>query len=66
MFSKDKSKLIRFPVYKNILTYTISDSVTIIGNDAFRESQYLSEIIISSNVEEIEHYVFEYCRLPKK
>jgi len=61
LFNMEKAKLIRYPSAMEGTSYTIPDTVTIVGERAFDCSQNLEEITLGSNVESIEGYAFNEC-----
>ncbi|MCH5184876.1 MAG: leucine-rich repeat protein [Oscillospiraceae bacterium] len=61
LFNKTKTETVRYPPRKNGTTYTIPDSVTSIGTDAFSFCKNLTHIEIPSGVTSIGGYAFEYC-----
>ena len=61
LFNKDKTELIRYPAGHNRETYTIPNSVITIGDDAFRASSGLKEIIIPEGVKKIGWCSFYNC-----
>lgn len=61
LFSKDGNVLVRYPRGINKTEYTIPDTVTSIGDGAFKYSDNLTSIIISNNVETIGESAFYYC-----
>ncbi len=61
MFNKDKTELLKYPAGKTQANYGITNGVKIIGDSAFYGSEYLTEIMISSSVTEIESQAFSYC-----
>ena len=60
LFNKDKTELIQCPSsYSG--AYTISDSVTTIGNSAFSTCDALTSLIIGNSVTSIGDYAFHGC-----
>ena len=60
LFNKDKSKIIAFRD-KNTTSYVIPDSVTRIGESAFRYCSSLSSIVIPNGVTRIGDWAFRGC-----
>ena len=60
LFDKDKSKIIAFRD-KNTTSYVIPDSVTRIGESAFRHCSSLSSIVIPNGVTRIGDWAFRGC-----
>ena len=60
LFDKDKSKIIAFRD-KNTTSYVIPDSVTRIGESAFRHCSSLSSLVIPDSVTSIGEYAFRHC-----
>lgn len=50
IFSKDKSRLIHYPVNRKDETYTIPDSVTTLSDADFYSAKYLKHLIFGKNV----------------
>ena len=61
LFNKDKTTLLCYPAGKSATTYTIPDSVTSIGDDAFSCSTGLTSITLSGNVKSIGDGAFYSC-----
>ncbi len=60
LFNQDQTRLIQFPAGLGG-SYTVPDSVTHIGIEAFEACTHLSSVNISSNVTDIGAEVFQYC-----
>ncbi|MBO7497160.1 MAG: leucine-rich repeat domain-containing protein, partial [Salinivirgaceae bacterium] len=61
LFNKDKTNLICYPAGKTETTYTIPNSVTIIGDYAFRGCSSLASVIIPNSVTKIIDGSFSGC-----
>lgn len=61
LFTKDISKLLAYPCKKEDITYMIPNSVTVIGDSAFKNCINLVEITIPNSVTCIEYSAFENC-----
>ena len=61
LYSKDKTRLIQYPVGKPDTSYTIQDGVTSVGVGSFAGSEFLTEIIVSDSVTEIDDLAFVEC-----
>ena len=61
LFNKKKTELIRYPEGKSQTSYTIPDSVTRIGGDAFRDCTGLTSITIPNSVTSIGGSAFFGC-----
>ena len=61
LFNKKKTELIRYPEGKSQTSYTIPNSVTSIGDGAFRDCTGLTSITIPNSVTSIGDGAFEYC-----
>ena len=51
LYSKDMTRLISFPMYKNCDEFTIPESVTSIDDYSFGANQYLKKLIFNDNIE---------------
>ena len=63
LFNKDKTELILYPEGNESETYTIPDSVLVIKENAFRESEYLYTVSGGNHLETIENYAFHYSEI---
>lgn len=61
LFNKNKTFLIQYAIGKKNTSYTIPDSVTTIGGNAFYECKSLTNITIPNNVTSINEAAFCYC-----
>ena len=61
LYTKDKTKLIKYPAGKKEEKYTISEDVSTIEENAFYECNSLKRIIIPDSVTEIGKRNFYYC-----
>ena len=62
LFSKDKTKLIKYPQGKAETSYTVPDGVTSIVEYAFRDCNSLTSITIPDSVTTMDDYAFDGCR----
>ena len=61
LFNKDKSKIVCFPVGKQLKEYSIPESVKTIGDYAFIDNEKLENINIPENVTSLGIYAFCGC-----
>ena len=61
LFSKDKTKIVCYPANKSGTSYSIPNSVKVIGSAAFRSCSHLKNITIPDSVTSIEHHAFSDC-----
>ena len=61
LFSKDKTKIVCYPANKSGTSYSIPNSVKIIGSAAFCSCSHLKNITIPDSVTSIEHHAFSNC-----
>ena len=61
LFDKNKSKLIQYPAGNKRTEYTISNSVTTIGEQAFYECSSLTSVTIPNSVTSIQYRAFDDC-----
>lgn len=61
LFNKTKTKLLKYPAGKNDTSYTIPNSVTHIGSDAFYACSNLTSVTIGNNVTHIGSGAFWNC-----
>ncbi len=61
LYSKDGTTLICYPIGKTATKFTIPNSVTNIGDEAFRHCDSLTSIVIPNSVTNIGNSVFESC-----
>ena len=61
LFNKDKTELIQYPIGNTRTSYTIPDSVTSIGENAFSDCTSLESVTIPDGVTRIGIWAFSYC-----
>ncbi len=61
LFNKDKTELVQFPDHHEATSYTVPDTVKLIGEAAFYGCENLSAITISEGVTEIGAEAFYWC-----
>ncbi len=62
LFNKEKTELLKYPEGNKRTEYTIPDTVTTIGYNAFQYCENLANITIPSSVTTIDYYAFWDCR----
>jgi len=60
LFNKDKSKLVLYLDSDTRTSYTVPDTVKVIGNRAFKEAYSLTSVFLPDGLQTIEDYAFEY------
>ncbi len=61
LFSKDKKRIIAYPLGKTEETYNIPDGVKVIGTHAFANNKTLKKVVMPDTLEEIGHSAFSGC-----
>jgi len=61
LFNKDKTMLFCYPIGKTETSYTIPNTVTTVGYDAFHLSPNLTSVAIPNSVTRIGERAFSYC-----
>ncbi len=61
LFSNGKAVLVAYPMGKEAISYTVPDSVTAIGETAFKYCKNLITVTVPNSVEIIENEAFEFC-----
>ena len=61
LFNYDKTELIQYPIGKTQTSYTIPNSITSIGYDAFSYCDSLTSVTIPDSVTSIEDWAFNAC-----
>jgi hypothetical protein len=60
LYSKDGSELVKYPMGRQDQCYTVPDTVTKIGENAFCEAEFQA-VILPQGLESIGWYAFSYC-----
>ena len=63
LFNEEKTVLVRYPSGKVDEDYTVPESVSVIGSEAFSGAGHLQGIGLSANITEIGRYAFAYSGL---
>ena len=61
LYTKDGKTLVQYAIGKTATTFTVLDSVTSIGEDAFLNCDSLTSVVIADNVTSIGNSAFAYC-----
>ncbi len=61
LFNKDKTELIQYPIANERTSYTVPNSVKVIGRGAFSHSTNLTEVYLGNEVQTISDYAFNTC-----
>lgn len=61
LYNKDKTRLIKCPPKSSITSFTVPDSVTHIGDNAFNNCTNLTEVVIPDSVTTFDLRAFEDC-----
>lgn len=64
LYNKDKTKLLYFPCSKNVLQYTVPDTVIELGEDCFDLCEYLNDIYVGNQVTVIDRGMFGNMKKP--
>ena len=62
LFDKHKTKLIRYPAGKTDTSYTVPDSVKVLGEDSFYHSRNLTSLILPAGLTTVEDLALHFCR----
>lgn len=65
LFNKDETKLVCYPAKKEATSYTVPDTVKVIGERAFSMCSHLEELILPQNgsLKEIQEWAFYACEI---
>jgi hypothetical protein len=61
LFTADMSELVLYPAGKKGTSYTVPDSVSVIGGSSFRSNKNLEKIVLSDSVTDLPRRVFQDC-----
>ena len=66
LYNADKTMLISYPMSHEGTSYTLFDTVQVVGAYAFCENTYIQEVVLPNGLQQIKQYAFEYCTNLKK
>ena len=66
LYNGDKTVLLSYPMRHEGTSYTLFDTVQVIGPSAFRENTYIQEVVLPNGLQQIKQYAFEFCTNLKK
>lgn len=66
MYNADKTILLSYPMRHEGTSYTLFDTVQVIGAYAFCENTYIQEVVLPNGLQQIKQYAFEFCTNLKK
>jgi len=61
LYNKDMTRLIRYPGALTATEFTVPDTVTSIGQNAFAKANNLRKVVLPEGVEQIDDYAFCLC-----
>ena len=61
LYNGDKTVLISYPIMREGTSYTVQETVQVIGASAFQNNTFIREIILPSGLQEIRQYAFQMC-----
>lgn len=66
LFNKNKTELVRYPALKEGNIYSVPESVTSFGDEAFGDCKNIEEIVLGGNVISLSNWLFQDCSNLKK
>lgn len=63
LFNSDMTELLCYPRYKEGETYSVPETVTVLGENAFANTQLLNDVSLSANITEIKSKAFYYTKV---